>query len=297
MRETLGPWIDRYDAIARAASGHSLEASIREGDARWARITIEGVSPALARVVLTELGVEGRDEARVLLEASERLGVRTIVGWDTSTEPIAKVYANASDASPEVRRELSRIHASSEEAHIVGVNLGLRAATWKVYRQWTEPPSAGPRATAYFEAAKAHAGGFVTSTRGASFVALRGVSSEAHPLVARLGPLPEPPFPVREVSSVGFSDGDERWTLYVKDRGGAGHDLHPIAAFACDDCELAVFAEPASGARRAYRVLGDRALSYRVRRGTPDRAQVAALFDWFGSAEAEPPAPWRRTPI
>lgn len=301
MRETLGPWIDRFDAIRRAAAGHSLEASIREGDARWSRVTIEGVSPALARVVLAELGAGDRDEARLLLEASERLGVPTIVGWDTSGAPLAKIYANASDASPEVRRALARVASSEPEAHILGVNLGPGGPEWKVYRQWASPPSSGPRATAYFEAARAHAGGFVTSNgaRGAKacFVALRGVRTPEHPLVARLGPLPEPPFAVREVSSVGFSEGDERWTLYVKDRGGAGHDLDPIAAFACDDCELAVFEEPAVSARRFYRVIGDRALSFRVRRGTPRAAQVARLFDWLASREGEPPAPWRQTPI
>lgn len=310
------PWAAKTDAVvasleAAAVDEARLEASVRgdaSGAARGGRMMIERVRPAEARAVLAALAVpiDAADEA--LMDWAEAHGQPMIVGWDVGrTPPVAKLYANASDASEAHRRALGALLAVDRAPHVVGVNLGAARET-KLYEQRADAPGAVPEPLRVW-ARGAPVGGWVVSldapalTRRAVFAALR--PSEGAPELRALpgwGSAHERalPFPIGFAKSVGFDAAGASWVAYVKPASAtpAGHDLEPVVVLRCTAGEIGVFVEPRGA--RAYLEVGEHALSYRLRSGDPDRATIDRAMRW-AAAElegrrtwAEPPEPWER---
>lgn len=282
-------------ALARALAACGvelarLEASVRAGPTgpRGDRMMIERAGPGVLEVLLEAFGVPRVAALDALERAIAAHGLPRIVGWDAARGCV-KLYANASDAPVAARAALG--------AHVVGVNVfcdGL--VEEKRYVQRVDAAGLGAAAARLVERAGAHAAGIVESrdphgTLRAVFVALRPASPEA--LDAAFGALlpgfsfsviaARSPFEPASPRSVGIAiDRPEEWTAYVKPRAADEPELHslePHARVPCGDGELAVYLAPAASTARAYAVVGDRAVSYRVVSGAPGPDAIRAVMD------------------
>lgn len=267
-----------------------LEASVRadEGGLRGDRMMIERAGDGALDVVRAAFGVP-RVAALADLEARiAALGVARIVGWD-ATRGGVKLYANASDAPARVREALG--------AHVVGVN-ALADGTVEIKRYHQRDDAAGldPAAERLVAAAGALAAGVVVSVDDsgaprACFVALRPASPEALD-AAFAQVLPgfsfaaieaRAPFPPASPRSIGIAAGRlDAWTAYVKPRDAdepAVWSLEPAARIVVEGGELAVFLAPAAHAPRAYAIVDDQAVSYRIVAGAPTPEAIRETMD------------------
>lgn len=275
---------------ALGVTAAQLEASVRadDGGLRGDRMMIERAGDGALDVLCDVLGVP-RVAALADLEARiAALGVARIVGWDASRGAV-KLYANASDAPARVREALG--------AHVVGVNaFGDGRVEIKRYHQRADAAGLGPAAERLVAAAGALGAGVVVSVDDAGalracFVALRPASPEA--LDAAFGEvLPgfsfaaieaRAPFPPASPRSIGIAAGRlDAWTAYVKPRDvgePAVWSLEPAARLVVDGGEVAVFVAPVAHGGRAYAIVGEVAVSYRVVAGAPTIEAIRASMD------------------
>jgi hypothetical protein len=312
-----------------------LEASVRigpDGRARAGRVMIEAAPLAVVRATCHALGVTLSAPAERLAEATAAEGLTLIAGWDVgAVHPRAKLYANASDAGPGVRRRLAQacgvgaLPAPLDAPHVIGLNLAPGSSETKLYVQGVAPPpesAAAGRLDASAAALGASAGTIVSwdlsdpPTPRAFFVATR---RDAAPGIARLlaslpGWSPEVlellPFPPGTARSVGVSlRGPDELTVYFKPAGAAPPValLDPTLRCRAGSVEVGIFVEPGREAPRAYLRTARHAVSYRPSEGEPDPALLRVLMTWVGArvraAELSgrppsallvaPPPPWR----
>ena len=289
------------------------ELSVRHeaGALRADRVMVERAPTASVHAILGALRLERGARVDALLDAAGELPL--ITGWD-ATRRAAKVYVNASDASDAARAALAERLALPAPAHVVGLNALPGGEELKRYAQHATLAPPGPAAARLVDAAGASCGGVVTchladGTPRAWFVALRPASPDA--LDAAFGYLPgfswaaieaALPFTPAPPRSIGIAwERPASWTVYVKPADADEPpvwDLEPAAVFCCDAGEVGVHLGPASA--RAYAVVGDRSVSYRVRAGAPSADAITALLDWVtGELERDeplrdPPPPWWR---
>jgi len=315
---------------AAVTDASQLEGSVRHGGAAGllgGRIMIERAPAALARTIATVLGAQLKELDR-LAEAAAAEGVGLIAGWDVGGRaPLAKLYANASDAAAKIRSALAARLGLHGAPHVIGVNASAGGAQWKVYRQ--DPDTAaladevGGAAPWLARLAEGLAVAGVASwdvgdgalTPRAFFVAIGTPDAQRARAVVDALPggrdanfeaaLGFDPGPVR---SIGVSAGNrEHWTVYFKPRRADDpvYALDPVAAFRVGDVEVGVYVEPLRPDGRAYATTDRYAISYRTRDGAPQRVAVEALMGWVvarvRAAEragatsfdlSAPPEPW-----
>lgn len=330
LRANLGPWRASSNQVLAAMDEHGhgladLECSVRvrRRTARGERGMVENVRAPFAQRILSILrgGASERPEVGALLGVAGDDPL--IVGWD-GAKRIRKLYLNLSDASRERRQrvlgalELPVLSASEELAHVVGLNL-TEGARWKLYVQRAADgePQTGDAALDALAAGQELAGVVIAYDRSpagkarvrARFLAPRGdlpwasiAEASGASEDALRAALPYAPGLVR---SVGRTPGGD-WTIYVKPRAARDHlaALEPLACFRAGAHEVGVFVTGRDEVPRAYARTDAHAIGYRIRSGSPARAQVEALMRWVlemvrrdGSKcdLRAPPAPWERT--
>lgn len=329
LARSLGPWASYAEALVSALAPHGLtfvdlEASLRGGDGlpvTGGRMMLERQSPAAARALFEVLPVAPPRLADAFLEAAETHALPLITGWDTDTsEPRGKLYLNLSDASAEVRRQLTGATfgeaLADTPAHVLGLNVFADGEEPKLYVQPDTLPDEAPAALRERVAASPEdVAGYVTSydlTGGglvprAWFVGLRPLPPEEADWLPALPGWDDvavagaAPFHAGYITSVGFSTGGDRWTVYYKHPSYQGFNwrLDPVAVFRSPGGELGVYLEPDALAERAYGRIGGYALSYRIREGQPEPEDIDHLMDWVAgrvaAGELDPETPPRTT--
>lgn len=326
LKRSLGAWSAHGARIARLLDEYGMgfdviEASVRHGRGQscsGGRMMIARLDSRQARAVLSPL-VSLPPIAEKILEVATSERLLTIAGWDVSSRPVAKLYLNASDASVATRTRARRAligHTEGPEApHVIGLNLSHEGTEVKLYEQNAHPWEDTPRPLAEW-AATQPASGFVRSTQigeggprpKAWFVGLRGSAgafAPSWPGSDRASIIEAAPFEPGRITSVGISSSSApHWTVYFKPTGQAlSWSLEPVASFSDGTCEVGLYLEPSTPARRAYARTERWSISFRLREGKPRRAMIERLMSWYletvethtddpASHLHSPPEPW-----
>ncbi len=306
----------------------SLEASIRvaDGEVRGGRMMIERAPAELGRAIVRALGVPSLAPCERVIGAAEALKLPLIVGWDVaSRSPLAKLYANASDAGEALRSELAqrlsclvspepsgtstpRAAAAAAAAwalsppHVVGLNLHQDGEqVIKLYHQQRARPELTVTLPSALTALTEASGWVVSHDLTAAGLVLRAVFAatrhQSHgALEAACAALTgQPfsalaahfPFPVDTLRQLGWSP--RGVTLYAKPAGAAHpvHALEPAAVFRAGAVEVGLFIEPSEHTPRAYLRTRAHALSFRARSTEESPALLAELGAWAAARVSE----------
>lgn len=316
------------ELAARVSRPDAAEASLRvaSGVVRGGRMMLERTDASVARRVASGLSLPWTARCEALVEACEALSLPLITGWDVGGPPLYKLYANASDASDALRRELARRVALPEglpAPWVVGANVGAAGARLKLYVQHATPADIHeadlPPALSAIEAVAFVASFDVVDGRAslrAVFAATRhGREGSAEAALLELAGVAWPaleasfPYAPGPLRQIGWAPSGEV-TVYAKRRGAAPpvYALAPTAVFRAGAVEVGLYLEPRRDGVRAFVRTERHALSFRDREGMASPAELEALGRWAAEqvsrAERErsgpdlssPPAPWSRVP-
>ncbi|MBX3184942.1 MAG: hypothetical protein KF915_20135 [Polyangiaceae bacterium] len=310
-------------------SPDSLEASIRvaDGQVRGGRMMIERAPAELGRAIARSLGVPRLEACERVIEATEALSLPLIVGWDVaSRSPLAKLYANASDAGEALRAELARRLGyesqrfdpessdvgtpqvagraawATSPPHVVGLNAHQDGAqVIKLYHQHRARPEIAVTLPSALRELTGASGWVVSHDLTPTGLALRAVFAATRhqnqeALEAACGELTgQPfsalaahfPFPVDTLRQLGWSP--RGVTLYAKPAGTAHpvHALEPAAVFSAGAVEVGLFIEPSEHTPRAYLRTRAHALSFRARSAEESPTLLAQLGAWAAARVSE----------